>query len=95
MSNSVCKMSSSPDMFFDVLIMQSSEIDGMGMHNALLITSCFCHLQGWVHQGFYGKPKAVCIDSYDRKLAKRDARIMQEIKQRQEAQTGGKKGFFS
>ncbi|BDA45972.1 g1650 [Coccomyxa elongata] len=53
------------------------------------------HLQGWVHQGFYGKPKAVCIDSYDRKLAKRDARIMQEIRQRQEAQTGGKKGFFS
>ncbi len=48
-----------------------------------------------MHQGFYGKPKAVCIDSYDRKLAKRDARIMQEIRQRQEAQTGGQKGFFS
>lgn len=52
-------------------------------------------LQGWIHQGFHGKPKAVCQDSYDRKLAKRDARIMQEIRERQEALTGKKKGWFS
>jgi hypothetical protein len=41
-----------------------------------------------VHYGFYGKPKAVCTDAYDRKLAKRDARILQEYKERMKAQTG-------
>ncbi len=51
--------------------------------------------QGWVHQGFYGKPKAVCIDSFDRKLAKRDGRILQQIREEEEAITGKKKSFFS
>ena len=29
-------------------------------------------LQGLVHKGFYGKPKAVVTDSWDRHLATRD-----------------------
>lgn len=52
-------------------------------------------LQGWVHLGFYGKPKAVVVDSFDRKLAKRDGRILQQIREEEEARTGHKKSFFS
>ena len=89
-------MSSSSVLFFATgLIYICQGLRARVSSTLLLMTSCCSPLQGWVHQGFYGKPKAVCIDSYDRKLAKRDARIMQEIRQRQEAQTGGKKGFFS
>ena len=51
--------------------------------------------QGWVHLGFYGKPKAVLVDSFDRKLAKRDGRILQQIREEEEARTGHKKSFFS
>lgn len=53
------------------------------------------HIQGWVHLGFYGKPKAVVVDSFDRKLAKRDGRILQQIREEEEARTGHKKSFFS
>ena len=51
--------------------------------------------QGWVHLGFNGKPKAVLVDSFDRKLAKRDGRILQQIREEEEARTGHKKSFFS
>ena len=51
--------------------------------------------QGWVHQGFFGKPKAVVVDSFDKKLAKRDGRILQQIREEEEARTGKKKSFFS
>ena len=30
-------------------------------------------LQALVHKGFYGKPKAVCQDSWDRHMQTRDA----------------------
>lgn len=53
------------------------------------------YLQGWVHLGFFGKPKAVLVDSFDRKLAKRDGRILQQIREEEEAKTGHKKSFFS
>jgi hypothetical protein len=56
---------------------------------------CCCIMQGWIHQGFHGKPKAVCLDTYDRRLAKRDARIKEEERLKEEARTGKKKGWFS
>ncbi len=54
-----------------------------------------CWVQGWVHHGFYGKPKAVCLDIYDRRLAKRDARIKEEERVKQEAKMPKPKGWFS
>ena len=55
---------------------------------------CWGGAQGWIHQGFYGKPKAVGLDNYDRRLAKRDARIKEEERVKQEARMGPKKGWF-
>ena len=48
-----------------------------------------------MHHGFYGKPKAVCLDIYDRRLAKRDARIKEEERVKQEAKMPKPKGWFS
>ena len=39
-------------------------------------------LQSLVHKGFYGKPKAIGLDEWDRKLQKRDERILAEEKVR-------------
>lgn len=35
--------------------------------------------QGWIHKGFFGKPKAVGRDTWDRALAARDDRIRNEV----------------
>lgn len=53
------------------------------------------HFQGWIHLGLYGKPKAVCIDDWDRQAARRDDKIKAqaaEAKRRAEGPT--KKGWF-
>ena len=35
-------------------------------------------VQGWIHYGFYGKPKATCQDVWDRAAATRDERLKKE-----------------
>lgn len=37
-------------------------------------------LQGAIHKGFFGKPKATSVDSWDRMMNKRDERIKEEAK---------------
>ena len=34
--------------------------------------------QGWIHKGFYGKPKAVGLDVWDRAAGTRDERVKAE-----------------
>lgn len=34
--------------------------------------------QGWIHKGFYGKPKAVGLDVWDRAAESRDGRLKSE-----------------
>ena len=43
-----------------------------------IITAAVCvigSLQGLVQQGVYGKPKAIGVDPWDRKIEERDARL--------------------
>ena len=46
----------------------------------LLAFSAMGGLQSLVHKSFYGKPKAIGLDEWDRKLAKRDEQILADAK---------------
>lgn len=53
------------------------------------------HFQGWIHLGMYGKPKAVCIDDWDRQSARRDDKIKREAAKAARIAEGRPKGWFS
>ena len=44
---------------------------------------CCCDVQGAVQHAFYGKPKATNQDEWDRLIAARDQRILEEWRQKQ------------